>query len=114
MSLSPSESLFIERRERLTKHWPLFGAGSLCLVLGLVAWLWIKAPYFINPWIVSDRLERGVLPEPMMGLMAAMLPIVTLTLLVFSGVVVILAVIALRRERRMISLVQRENESRPD
>lgn len=108
MSLSQAESLFVEKREKLTKHWPAFGFGILFVLAALAFWLWLKVPHLINPWVVGVGLEKGTLPESTMVLMAIMLPIVMLIFLVFSGAVVLLAFAAFSNERRLIQLLRRE------
>ncbi|QQS55677.1 MAG: hypothetical protein IPM89_07835 [Candidatus Competibacteraceae bacterium] len=118
MSLSPEESLFVEKRERLTKHWPVFGFGVLFVLATFAFWLWLKVPYLINPWVVEVGLEKGTLPESTVVLMAVMLPMVMLVFLAFASAVVLLAFAAFSNERRLIELLRREgvnpgaNESR--
>jgi len=108
MSLSQAESLFVEKREKLTKLWPTFGFGILFVLAAFAFWLWIEVPHLINPWVVRVSLEKGTLPESKMVLMAAMLPIVMLSLLAFAGAIVVLAFVAFSNERRLIQLLRRE------
>lgn len=115
MNLSPADSLYIMKRERLAKSWPVAGGLLLLLLAALAAWLWIKTPYLINPWLVIESLESGTLPESTTTIMVAMLPILVLTLLVLAAAVVLLAGAALANERRIIRLLRRlEQESRGD
>lgn len=108
MSLSQAESLFVEKREKLTKLWPAFGFGILSVLAAFAFWLWIESPHLINPWVVKVSLENGTLPESMMVLMAAMLPIMMLIFLSFAGAMVVLAFAAFSNERRLIQLLRRE------
>ncbi len=108
MSLSKTELLFVEKRERLTKHWPAFGVGILLLLIVLACWLWLKTPYLLNPWAVGVGLENGTLPESTMALMAVMLPIVMLMFLLFACAVVVLLFVGFANERRLIRLLRRE------
>ena len=108
MSLSAAEARFIEKREKLTKHWPVFGVASLLLLAMLALWLWFKTPHMINPWLVVAGIENGTLPETTVILMGAMLPMVMLALLVFTSAFILLAFKAFSNERRLIQLLRRE------
>ena len=108
MSLSQAESLFVEKREKLTRLWPTFGFGTLIVLAAFAFWLWVEVPHLINPWGVGVSLEKGTLPESTMILMAAMLPIVMLFLIAVAGAIVILAFVAFSNERRLIQLLRRE------
>ena len=108
MSLSPAELLFVEKRERLTKQWPIFGFGVLLLLAAFVFWLWNDVPHMVNPWLVAASLEKGALPESTMTLMAAMLPIVILVLIAAASAFVLLVSVACSNERRLIQLLGRE------
>lgn len=114
MKLSPAERLYVEKRERLTKLWPAFGAGVLLMLAALALWLWLRVPYFANPWAVAEALESGGLPESTITLMAAMLPVVVLMFLVFALAVVLLTFVAFSNERRLIQLVRREGAALED
>jgi len=112
MSRSPADTLYLAKRERLAKSWPVAGGIILLLLAALAAWLWLKTPYLINPWLVFEHIKSGTLPESTATVMVAMLPIVVLTLLVFAAVVVLLVFAALANERRIIRLLRRlEQES---
>lgn len=106
MSLSPSDIQYVKKRKRLTRSWPVAGGILLLFLAGLAGWLWLKVPYLINPWIVFDHLESGTLPESTTALMAAMLPILVLTLVVFAVGVVLLMFTAVANERRIIGLLE--------
>lgn len=107
MKLSAEERLFVEKREILTRRWPWVGGILLLLLATLTVWLWLTVPYLVNPWAVSAGFASGTMPESTTLLMAAMLPVVMLTLLVMIAIVVTLAFVAFHNERRLIGLVQR-------
>ena len=115
MTLSPEEKTFVEKRERRAKYWPYFGAASLILIAAYGAWLWVKMPHLISPWLVIESLEAGTLSESTMGVMAVMLPFVMVALLVFAFIIVLFWFVAFQNERRLIRLVRKkeaESEAR--
>ncbi|GHA15101.1 hypothetical protein [Oceanisphaera arctica] len=105
MQLSPEESLFIARRSWLSNNWPLVGKTLLVLVLTLTAWLWTSTPHLVNPWAVAADLQSGALPDASIPLMAALLPMMTLTLLLFIALAIGLAFSAFANERRLIRII---------
>lgn len=107
MNLSSADILFVERRERLTKLWPLAGACCLVLITVFSAWLWLKTPHLIDPWRVIESLETGTLSDSTAGIMAAMLPIVMLAFLVFIFITVLFSFVAFHNERRLIRLLRK-------
>lgn len=107
MSLSTKDLVFIEKRERLTKYWPLAGAGLLTLLSAFSIWLWAEVPHMINPWFVSASINNGTLPETTVTTMAVILPFVMLSFLVFAGIVVLLAFVAFANERRLLRLIRK-------
>lgn len=106
MKLSKADKVFVEKRERRAKYWPLFGTALLVTLVTYGAWLWLKVPHLINPGHVIERLNAGTLSESTMGVMVVMLPIVIAALLVFTFVVVLLWFISFRNESRLIRLVR--------
>ena len=112
MTLTTAERSYIKKRERLTRYWPFAGGGILALLFVLSIWLWIEVPHMINPWAVSASLKQGILAESTASLMAAILPVIMLTLLIFAGIVVILAFVAFANEHRLIRLVRRLDAGR--
>ncbi|WP_116474937.1 hypothetical protein [Zobellella maritima] len=107
MKLSPEESLFVARRAALTSHWPWVGGVLLLLVIAFAAWLWWSVPHLINPWAVTADLQSGALSDTTIPLMAALLPVVTLTFLVFVALTIVMAFAAFANERRLIDIINR-------
>ena len=114
MSFSSSDRLFVEKRDRLARSWPVVGVVLLALLAGFCGWLWLRTPYLINPWAVFESLRAGTLPESTANLMVAMLPIVMLTLLFFAFVVVLLFFVAFSNERRLIRLIRELEQNSAD
>jgi len=107
MKLTAKEIAYIEKREKRAKHWPLVGTCALAMVVGYGYWLWVTMPHLINPWAVMKSIEAGTLTDSRMSMMAAMLPVVMATLLVFVLVVVLLWFVSFRNEYRLIRLIQK-------
>ena len=101
------EQHYLQRRERMVRRWPLIGAVLLGLLLALAGGLAWWSPLLINPWAVIARLEGQGLPEATLLMMAAILPIVTLTLLVVVFAGVLFAWLAMANERRLLGIVRR-------
>lgn len=114
MSLSPADTLYIAKRERLTRSWPVVGSVILLLLGSLAAWLWLQKPHLINPWLVFEDLESGILPESTVSVMVAMLPIMVLILFFFALIVVLLMFTAMANERRLIRLLKRREKASRD
>jgi hypothetical protein len=91
----------------MAKHWPIVGVGALVMVVGYGLWLCVKMPHLINPWVVMKSIEAGALTESRTSMMAAMLPVVMATLLVFVLVVVLLWFVSFRNEYRLIRLIRK-------
>lgn len=113
MKLSPAEWAYLEKRANLIRVWPWVGGVLLLLIVAFTAWLWFTVPYFVNPWAVFAALKSGTVPDSTLGVMAAMLPVVMLTLLAFAALMVFLMFVTLFNERRLIRFIQRQVES-PD
>lgn len=113
ISLSAKDLAFIERRKRLARYWPWTGVTVLLGLLGYVVWLWFSSPLLINPWAVFDALEKNTLAQSTLVVMAAMLPILMLSLVVFMVVIVALLFQVMAREKRLIRLIEKE-ENPPD
>lgn len=111
MKLISEELRFIEKRERLAASWTFVGALVLALFFAFAIWAWLNVPQLINPWMVVSNLKAGNLPETTVSLMAAMLPVVMLTLLVSAGLVVGLVFCAFSNERRLIRIIRKLEEN---
>jgi hypothetical protein len=109
MPLTEQERVFIERRAKLVRVWPIVGAICLAGVLCLTAWLWFTRPWLVNPWAVFSGLEAGLIPGPTILLMAAMLPVVVLTSLFVLVVCLLYCFAAFSNERKHLEIIRRLN-----
>ncbi|MGD2127870.1 MAG: hypothetical protein PVJ33_13005 [Lysobacterales bacterium] len=107
MNLSPMDRLYLEKRERMVRYWPWAGGALLLALLALAGWMWWNVPHLVNPWAVSMEIRAGTLSEASTLLMAAMLPVLALTFLVFAVVVVVLGFAVAANERRLLRMLRR-------
>ena len=107
MNLSPMDRIYLQKRERMVRYWPWAGGALLIALLALVGWMWWNVPHLVNPWAVSMEIQAGTLSDGSALLMAAMLPVLTLTLLAFAVVVVVLGFAVAANERRLLRLLRR-------
>ncbi len=105
LKLSSAEKSFLEKRWKLASAWPWVGTGLLATLLALTTYLWVKAPYLVNPWFVASQLKSGKLSESTITVLAVMLPIVMLGCLVIILSVVLLSFAAFSNERRIIRIL---------
>ena len=101
-TLSPRDTAFLRRRERLLRYWPWAGGGLL--------WLWFEVPYLVNPRALALAVEAGELSEQTILMLATMLPVVFLTLLLAVAVFLALLFAVFGRERRLLRLLRRHHE----
>ena len=109
MKLTEQERVFVERRARLVRSWPIVGVICLAGVLCLAVWLWFTRPWLVNPWAVFSGLEAGLIPGPTILLMAAMLPVVVLASLFVLVVCLLYCFAAFSNERRHLEIIGRLN-----
>jgi len=102
-----ADTAFIKRRRRLLKLWPWAGSALLLMLLFLAAWMWIRVPYMINPWLVLEQIEAGTLADSTMLMMAGMLPVVMVAFLGFVAATIVILFTAFSNERRMLGIIRR-------
>ena len=98
----------IESRKRGLRHLDVAVWLFPLLWLGTVAWTWFRFPLLNNPWALHESLSRkGALSRQALESLAAMAPIVTLLLQVLVLAFLWMGLRLLRRERRLITLLER-------
>ena len=105
--LTDSEKSFIDRRRHLVRFWPYVGSGMLTLLAALIVWLVVTKPLLANPRFVLSEIHRGTLDQPMMALLAGMLPIAVLAALITCVAAVIFAFAAFSNERKYLAIIER-------
>jgi hypothetical protein len=109
MPLTDQERVFVERRARLVRSWPVVGTVCLGVVLVLAGWLWFTRPWLVNPWAVFSGLEAGSIPGPTILVMATMLPVVVLASLFVLVVCLFYCFAAFSNERKHLEIIRRLN-----
>lgn len=100
------ERSFLEERQRLVRYWKIAGPLMIGVFLGLVGWLYLKAPLFIDPFRVLSRLEEETLEPSTLILMAGLLPVVVITTLVVLAALIIFSYCAIRREKKYLQIIR--------
>jgi len=100
------ERSFLEERQRLVGYWRIAGPLMIAVFLGLVCWLYLQAPLFIDPFRVLSRLEEGTLEPSTLILMAGLLPVVVITTLVVLAALIIFSFCAVRREKKYLQIIR--------
>ena len=97
---------FIRQRERLARWWNPVGYGMLAVFIGMVVWLFVRTPNFINPLHVIDQLKAEDLEEGTLVVMAGMLPIMVLGLFLVCCIVIGFVFVAFANERRYLRIIK--------
>ena len=111
--LSPEDSRYLAKRRPLVRAWPIVGGILLCLLGGLLVWMFLRSPMLVNPFSVLARIEAGTLEIPMMNLMAGMLPLVMLICFILAFVLLLVLFTAFSNERRYLKIITQILESGP-
>lgn len=114
MNLTKQEKMFVEKRGKYARSWPIVGSVSLAMVFVLAGWLWFSKPLLINPWAVFSGLETDSIPETTSTLMAAMLPVLMLTCLFVLVVCLVFFFAAFSNERKHLAIIHRLIASQAD
>ena len=98
---------FIRQRERLARWWNPVGYIILAVFIGMVIWLFIRTPNFINPFHVIEQLKAGTIPQGTLVVMAGMLPIMVLGLFLVCCTVIGFVFVAFANERRYLRIIEK-------
>jgi hypothetical protein len=110
MQMNDDDKIFIAKRARLIKAWPIVGAFCLCLVLGFSVWMIFSKPHIANPFVVLSMLKSGAVPSSSLTLMAALQPIYFLICLFLLVVIVLLIFMAIAIEKKYMAILRRMDE----
>lgn len=114
MDLTRQEKLFVEKRAKFARSWPIVGAALLAMIAVLAAWLFFSNPLLINPWAVLSKLEAGSLPDSTLATMATLLPVVMFTCLFVLVVALVFFWVAFSNERKHLALIRRLTSHQTD
>ena len=107
MSLSPEDYQLLRERRKLSGRWPVIGGGSLFFLLLLYAWMALASPMLVNPAYVYNALMNNELTPDVLNLLALMAPIFFMLIFVILGVVISLGFVIMRREKRLLDIIDR-------
>ena len=97
---------FIKKRIILVRWWSIAGSVMLAVLGGLMLWLFVRVPNFINPLHVAGQLQAGTLEQTSLEIMAVILPIVVLGLLLVCVVMISFGFVVFANERRYIQIIE--------
>ena len=104
--LDDNDRRMIQKRRRSLRHLP--GAVWLFPLIWLLAsaWTWVRFPLLCNPWALHGHLSRGDLSRSTVDTLAAMAPVLVLLLQIVVIAFIWMGIRMLRRERRLIHLLE--------
>jgi hypothetical protein len=105
--LSDAEKSFIDKRRQLVRFWPYIGSGILAFLATFIIWLVVTKPLLANPFFVLSEINRGTIDQPMMALLAGMLPIAVWAALITCIAAVTFAFVACSNERKYLAIIER-------
>ena len=97
---------FLKKRRFFARWWNVVGSIMLTVFLGMMVWLFVRVPNFINPFHVIEQLKADTLQESTLVVMAAMLPIMVLGLFLVMCTVIALVFVAFANERRYLRIIK--------
>jgi hypothetical protein len=114
MALLEQQRVFLERRRRLLRWWPVVGWLLLVASFGLALWLLVTAPLLINPVAAAAAIESEQVPWPTIEAMAALLPYASLLALALLVVLVLFMFAAMAQQRRLLALIDSQQVTTSD
>jgi protein-S-isoprenylcysteine O-methyltransferase Ste14 len=103
--LKPDDYQFLRDRRRLIKNWPLVGGSSMLLLLATYAWLAMQHPALANPVWVYNGLMSNEIGHDVLVMLAMLTPILLTMIFVILGLVLTLGFSIMRREKRLLDMV---------
>jgi hypothetical protein len=105
MTISNKEIRFLQERRKLNRYGyialSICAVGFICGALYLV----IKTPNLINPFAFMESFSNGEVENSTVILMAALLPLMTLTLFVTILAMLLISLVVIRNERKLLLIV---------
>ena len=100
---------FLKKRSFFARWWNVVGSMMLAVFIGMMVWLFIRVPNFINPLQVIEQLKEGTIHQGTLVVMAAMLPIMVLGLFLVLCTVIGFVFVAFANERRYLRIIKELN-----
>jgi hypothetical protein len=105
--MTTEELTFVSKRARLLRTWPWVGAVLLVTVLGLWGYMFFSRSLLMNPWVLLQRLEGGIIPHATLAALAVLGSMGFLCLGVVMVAVIGLLWASARNEQRLLAIIQR-------
>lgn len=112
--LSPEDYQFLRDRRRLTKSWPLIGGSSMILLLVVYAWLAMQHPALANPVWVYNGLLKNEIGQDVLRMLAMFAPVLMTMLFVIMGIFLSFGFSIMRREKRLLNMIDRLIGGKPE
>ena len=110
MMLTHEEKLFISRRERLNRLWPIVAVMLIMAMGGLFAWLLGTAPWLVNPYFVAEMLKSGKMPPSTVTFMAMLCPVFGAMCFLMVIILIIYGWGWMGMEKKYIGLINRMDQ----
>jgi hypothetical protein len=111
--LSERDETFLKKRTTLIRAWPFVGGVLLAALMALIAWLLWRSPFLFNPYALMQRMREGAIDQPMLQLMAGLLPVAMLSIFGLIGAMIALAFAAFSNEKRHLRILHELLEKEP-
>jgi len=111
--LTDSDRRMIHRRRRSLRSLPTVRWLFPLIWLGACLWTWLRFPLLSNPWALQGHLARRDLSRAGVETLAAMAPVLVLLLQILVIAFIWMGFQMLRRERRLIELLDEERGEEP-
>ncbi len=112
--LEPKDLKFLKDRRRFASKGNLLGTALLAGILASTAWMYWAHPRLANPFHVYNELMAGGIPQSMLEMMAAMLPILVTTVFVVLAIMAVFSFAIFRNERRYLKIIDRLTDEPTD
>ncbi len=107
MSLNEKEQKHLKQRLLIIRIVPWLTGGLTLGFLGLLVWLLLRKPIWLDPFAVLDQLGDGSLPGDVAVLMAGLFPVVLWMVFLLVAVLLTVLWIMVVHERRYLRIIDR-------
>ncbi len=108
MRLTEDEGRFLRKRKKMVRAWPYAGGVMLVLIIGIMVQMFITQPIMLNPFIVMEQVNEGLIETGTLHMMAMMVPVMFLLCFSLVIIAVILGFSVIQIEKRYIGIITRE------
>ena len=114
-SVAEKDLEFIARRRKLVGWWKWIGPGTLLGLAVFLAWMFFSYPMLLNPVHVVGELKAERVEPATMAIMAAMVPVLALTIFFVIAMMILFTFAMIGNERRYLKIIdQLQKTDSPD